>query len=347
MNKGVSIFVILLLPVVSIGQVLNVGSNFLADVYNYSGATSTDAFILRIGGSGNLNMSNWRMSVSLEGPLTTTVAGKTYIFPTDKLSFQPTATSGYLNPGPVPTIGQIAPPMNVTLTSNPANENFLIPNSQAALVNQGLTASYEVNIHYNLTIAGGAYLADFQTNNGQNVEFRPSFLFRFYDRATGQPISTVRRGYNLIIHPFTDPMPAELSLQVAANATNALLQLTDKSDYNSGAKAEYSNGLLVKANTGYQITVKALTPSFNATSGNTLSLNAVQLSLTPVSANNINIFPVQLSTSPQAIARSSNGTNNTTQNFNIKYATKPNDPLLMQARSDHYTTTLQYEIIPL
>ena len=155
MNKGVYIFVILLLPVVSIGQVLNVGSNFLADVYNYSGATSTDAFILRIGGSGNLNMSNWRMSVSLEGPLTTTVAGKTYIFPTDKLSFQPTATSGYLNSGPVPTIGQIAPPMNVTLTSNPANENFLIPNSQAALVNQGLTASYEVNIHYNLTIAGG------------------------------------------------------------------------------------------------------------------------------------------------------------------------------------------------
>jgi len=341
MNKLFFTGMLLQLWLLSPAQVtFNSWSNNYLQLNAYNGNVSANAFTFDFSGNGTIDVPRWQLSVRLKQPITS--SNGVYTFPADKISFQPVSTAGQATPGPLPGISQIAMPLNVTLQAG--SELFLVPRSNAALYNnpQQPNGYYDLNLNYNLTVAGGAYLGNFPSW----TNFVMVLEFRFYDQ-NSKVLGIREHAYTLQLGELsgTPPVTSEFSLKVAANASNGLLELKEMADYTNGTSAVYSNGLRVKAGTGYQITVKALAPGFTSAGGNTLPLNAVQLVLMPASGNNAIAYPVALSAASQKIAAGA-GTNGIPLYFDIRYFTRPNDPLLIQARADNYAATLQYEIIP-
>lgn len=320
-------------------QNLNVDSNNYASIDSYNGIVKSNAYKVWLDGNGNLNLPTWRVSARVKQP----ISNGNQIFPADKISLLPTTTFGQFNQGTVPTITQIGMPLQTFLQQG--QEVFLVPQSQAGLFNSagGGNPYYNFHIPFDLKVEGGAYLSQFTTWS----EFTMVLEFRFYDNKN-QVKGIQERYYRLQIATLSGSPQTptnQLSIKVASNAVNGLLELKTKQDYLQGVNVKYSNGLMVSANTNYQLKVTALQPNFTSPTGNTLPLNTVNLSLIPVSTNQASVFPVALSANAQKIA-SGPSTQSAQVYFDIVYATKVNDANLINAKPEQYTTTLQYEIVP-
>lgn len=314
--------------------------NSYLQINSYNGNTNSDAYTLTFSGNGSFNVPYWRLSVKLKQPITSIFGN--YTIPANKISFQPVSTSGQAYPNPIPTIPQIGMPLNVFLQEG--SEVFLVPQSNAALNNQPLKPHgyYNLQLKYSMNVAGGAYLGNYPAW----TVFTAPLQFTAYDQ------------YNNIIgkadHNFqfqigvlsgTPPNPPVMSLKFAANAVNGTLEFKSLGDYINGVSVTYSSALIVSSNTNYQIKLKSLQSQFVSPAGNSIPLNTVNMTLNPVSQNTGSIYPVSLSASSQLIA-----TGGTTQGnnvyYDIKYFTSPNDERLIDAKSEEYSTTLQYEITP-
>jgi len=320
-------------------QNLNVDSNNYASIDSYNGIVKSNAYKVWLDGNGNLNLPTWRVSARVKQP----ISNGNQIFPADKISLLPTTTFGQFNQGTVPTITQIGMPLQTFLQQG--QEVFLVPQSQAGLFNSagGGNPYYNFHIPFDLKVEGGAYLSQFTTWS----EFTMVLEFRFYDNKN-QVKGIQERYYRLQIATLSGSPQTptnQLSIKVASNAVNGLLELKTKQDYLQGVNVKYSNGLMVSANTNYQLKVTALQPNFTSATGSTLPLNTVNLSLIPVSTNQASVFPVALSANAQKIA-SGPSTQSAQVYFDMVYATKVNDANLINAKPEQYTTTLQYEIVP-
>lgn len=320
-------------------QNLNVDSNNYASIDSYNGIVKSNAYKVWLDGNGNLNLPTWRVSARVKQP----ISNGNQIFPADKISLLPTTTFGQFNQGTVPTITQIGMPLQTFLQQG--HEVFLVPQSQAGLFNSagGGNPYYNFHIPFDLKVEGGAYLSQFTTWS----EFTMVLEFRFYDNKN-QVKGIQERYYRLQIATLSGSPQTptnQLSIKVASNAVNGLLELKTKQDYLQGVNVKYSNGLMVSANTNYQLKVTALQPNFTSATGSTLPLNTVNLSLIPVSTNQASVFPVALSANAQKIA-SGPSTQSAQVYFDMVYATKVNDANLINAKPEQYTTTLQYEIVP-
>lgn len=313
-------------------------SNNYLQIDSYSGNLSNDAYTLKIDGNGFIQMPTWRISVRLKQP----ISNGSQIFPADKISLLPTATSGEFNPNGPPTVAQIGMPGQAIL--NTSQEVFLVPQSQAALYNnpKSNNAYFNLLMPFNLKVEGGAYLGSFTTWSN----FTMVLEFRFYDQ-NNTVLGTSEQRYTLQIGNLsgTPPVTNQISLKVAAHAKNTLLNLTNQTDYVQGAQIIVPNGLIAQSSTDYQLKVKSIYGTFTSQNGNTLPLQTVHMSLAPSTGATATVFPIVLSAGMQKIA---NGTS--TQGkmayYDIKYATQPNDITLLQAKMEEYSTVLQYEITP-
>ena len=320
-------------------QNFNVDSNNYASIDSYNGIVKSNAYKVWFDGNGNLNLPTWRVSARVKQP----ISNGNQIFPADKISLLPTTTYGQLNGAAIPTINQIGMPLQTFLQQG--QEVFLVPQSQAGLFNSagGGNPYYNFHIPFDLKVEGGAYLSQFTTWS----QFTMILEFRFYDNKN-QIKGLQERHYTLQIATLSGSpeTPAnQLAIKLASNAVNGLLELKTKQDYLQGVSVKYSNGLVVSANTNYQVKVTALQPDFTSPNGNTLPLNTVTLLLIPVSTNQASVFPVALSANTQKIA-SGSSTQSAQVYFDMVYATKVNDTNLINAKPEQYTATLQYEIVP-
>jgi len=318
---------------------LHVDSNNYASIDSYSGIVKSGAYKVWFDGNGNLNLPTWRVSARVKQP----ISNGNQIFPADKISLLPTTTFGQFNVGVVPTVTQIGMPLQTFLQQG--QEVFLVPQSQAGLYNasSGGNPYYNLHIPFDLKVEGGAYLSQFTTWS----QFTMIVEFRLYDDKN-QVRGLQERYYTLQIATLSGSPQTptnQLSIKIASNAVNGLLELKTKQDYLQGVSAKYSNGLMISANTNYQVQVMALQPNFVSAAGNTLPLNTVNLTLVPVSANQVSVFPVTLAAHSQKIA-SGNSTQGAQVYFDIMYATTPNDANIISAKTEQYTTTLLYEILP-
>lgn len=318
---------------------LHVDSNNYASIDSYGGIVKSGAYKVWLDGNGNLNLPTWRVSARVKQP----ISNGSQIFPADKISLLPTTTYGQFNVGAVPTVTQIGMPLQTFLQQG--QEVFLVPQSQAGLYNTaaGGNPYYNLHIPFDLKVEGGAYLSQFTTWS----QFTMIVEFRFYDDKN-QVRGLQERYYTLQIATLSGSPQTptnQLSVKIASNAVNGLLELKTKQDYLQGVSVKYANGLMVSANTDYQIKVTALQPDFVSASGSTLPLNTVNLSLIPVSATQVSVFPVTLAANAQKIA-SGTSTQGAQVYFDMVYATRPNDVNLISAKTEQYTTTLQYEIVP-
>lgn len=333
------IVLLLLVPVYASGQEFTGHSNTHLNVYNYSGAVSSDAHTLVFDYTGtNLNVPNWKISMKLLGPIMSEDGKKE--FPSRKVSLVPVRTDGQANnPGPVPTLSQIGVPSSVNL--NGMQEVFLVPSSNAPLYNVSPYSSYfRMRIIFNLVVAGGAYLAELQDYD----RFIVPFQFTAY-RGDNTVIGSYTMNYTIMVHKLGGTPPPdenEYSIRVSTEASNGLLEFNTVSDYVNGKSVTYANGLAVTATTPYQVTVRSVFAHFSSDAGNRLPLDAVQLQL---SGGDGTMPPVTLSTATKTILEGSS-TSGTARYLDITYSTGANDQRLFTVPPDQYATSLVYEISP-
>lgn len=314
--------------------------NSYLQINSYSGNTNPDAYTFMLTGNGAFNIPYWKISMRLKQPITST-DGK-YTIPASKISLQPVSSSGQAYPGPVPTIPQIGMPLNTFLQEK--QEVFLIPQSNAPLYNQPVQPNgyYSLQVKFSMNVIGGSYLGSYPAW----ISFIAPVQFTAYDQYNNI-IGRTDHNFQFQIGTLsgTPTDVPEMSLQFSSKAVNGALEFKSLSDYVNGVSVLYSNGLIVKSNTQYQIKLRSLQGQFSSPAGNFIPLETVKLNLVPVSGNSGNVYPVLLSASPQLIA-SGSSTGNTSVYYDIKYSTKANDERVINAKSEEYSTTLQYEIIP-
>jgi hypothetical protein len=339
-DKKFSVLVLMLIWLYASAQVNYTSwTNGFISVNSYSGNTNPDAYTLQLSGNGNLNVPYWRLSARLTHPITS--ADGNYTMPANKLSFSPVSTSGSAFPNPVPTVQQIGMPLNVMMQEG--QEVFLIPQSNAAIFNtSNFNAYYYLQLKYSFTIAGGSYLSNYPSW----TSFSAPIQFTAYDRYNNI-IGRIDHVFQIQIATLsgTPPDIPEMSLKFSANAMNSFLEFSSKNDYMNGVSTVYANALIVKSNTNYQIKIKSLQSTFTSAVGNSIPLEAVKFGLTPGSGNNATVYPISLASFSQLIAKGGY-TQNSNVYYDINYSTDPNDHRFMNAKTEDYSTTLQFEITP-
>jgi len=341
MNKRwVHIVLLLILAIPAAAQSFGGHRQGYISISNYNGNTVTSDVTLFLEGQNVINMPNWRITAKITGQVP--IDGK--VFPADKVSLQPNLTQGTANPSPVPSVSQIGFHPNVILSTS---EQDLVSQSNAPLYNTG--GYYRWEFKFNWTILGGSYLGDLKLWG----EYKFNIEFRFYNN-NNQLMGTVPLDHTVQIANLSGSPPVQnnFSLTVNGGAQNGTLTLQSRSDYENGASVTYNNGLTVKSNAAYQVTVNASpgTPYFSYGNNNIdLDVLKVQLSTTAQGVTELN--PVILSTGAQRLAKGES-TNNQNVNFNVGYSINlaQKDKLLYafkdtQQSATTYTTTLQYTIL--
>lgn len=337
MKNNILYFIFLLASltkVVAQNVEFNGWSNNYMSIGSYSGQTSPNANTFVFTGNTLFNYPNWKLSVKLKQAITSLG----YVFPANKLSYQPASSQSSTGS---PTIAEIGMPMHVVLQEQ--QEVFLVPNSNAPLRNNTTGNYYSLQLQYNFTVEGGAYLAQYPAY----IEFPILLQFTAYDK-NNAILGTADIDYKLQIGYLTGTPPEtqQLSIKLDGNAANGLLELKTIKDYTQGAQTTYTDALTINSNTSYQIQVKSLQNSFMSGAGNTLPLNTVKLALTPSAGNTSTVFPISISENLQKTA-SGDSTQGISKRFNITYNSNPNDVNLINAVMENYSTTLQYVITPL
>lgn len=314
--------------------------NSYLQINSHNGNSNPDAYTVTFAANGNLNMPNWKLSARLKQNIVSE-DGK-FTIPSNKISFQPISTSGQSYPNPIPSISQIGAPPNVFLQEN--SETFLIPNSNVALYNKPQKSGgyYSLQLKYGITIQGGSYLG----NIPAWTKFIVPVEFTAYDQYNAV-IGKMSHNFQFHIGNITDAPPPsdQLTLKVNMNAANGVLEFKTMQDYNNGTSVTYTDGLLVTSSSNFQIKVRSLQNDLQSAAGNSIPVDVIHLTLVASSTTNQRIFPIVLSSANQTLAQA-NSANNMSYRYDIKYFTLPQDVRLINAKSDDYTTTLQFEITP-
>jgi hypothetical protein len=342
MNKSLLI-ILLCMPFLGFSQIsYNSWTNSYMQINSYNGNSNPEAYTVKLDGNGDINKPHWKLSVRLKQNIVS--QDGTYTIPSNKISFQPISTTGQSYPNPIPSISQIGALPNVILQDN--SEVFLIPDSNAPLFNKPDTQNgyYSIEIKYGITLIGGAYLGKFPAW----IDFYAPIEFTVYDQYNAV-IGKKTETFRFQIGNITDSPPTadELSLKVNMNAANGVLEFKTMQDYSNGTSVTYTDGLLVNSTSNFQIKVRSLQDVLQSASGNSIPVDVIHLTLVTSSSANQQISPIVLSLANQTLAKTnSNSKNNKTYSYDIKYFTLAQDLRLINAKSDNYSTTLQYEITP-
>lgn len=331
------------MPLLGFSQIsYNSWTNSFMQINSYNGNSNPDAYTVKLDGNGEFNKPNWKFSVRLKQAIVS--QDGRYTIPSNKISFQPISTTGVSNPSPIPSISQIGALPNVILQDN--SEVFLIPNSNAPLFNKPNTPNgyYSLEIKYGITLIGGAYLGKFPAW----IQFTAPIEFTVYDQDNAV-IGKKTETFIFQIGNITDSPPTvdELSLKVNMSAANGLLEFKTMQDYSNGTSVTYTDGLLANSTSNFQIKVRSLQNDLQSVAGNSIPVDVIHLNLITAVAANQQISPIVLSASNQTLAKTnSSSTNNKSYRYDIRYFTMAQDLRLINAKSDNYSTTLQYEITP-
>ena len=334
MNKlFFSLFFLILTSIPLFGQLSfnwQGGSDYLS-IENYAGATSVQSIAsLKISGNGRISFSNWKLSARITNY---PVRDGNQYFPVEKVSFLPERTEGILSPGPVPTVAQIGMPASISLLPDNA-ETFLVPQSNAPIVNSSPRSYFHLDLYFKLRVEGGAYLSKFYPWS----EFPFEIEYTLYDQYNNV-IGKLQHIFKIQIQNLGNP---QNSISISTDASNALLEFNAMQDYVDGKSVTYNNGLSLSATTDYQVTVRSIYNSFTSLLGNTLPLSVLSFRL---EGEHGTFTPVTLSTQTSTILQGGS-TGGEPVYFDMIYFTGANDERLFNIPSDHYSTQLMFEITP-
>ncbi len=270
---------------------------------------------------------------SLSSRITSAITNGTKEFPPQKTSLK-IKNITMNNPGDLASIS--ATQLGARSDALPQNfsEQFLIERSPYRLKTRYYA---QFTIDYELRIEGGGYLNDYKSWQNYQVPL----TFTFYNQ-NGNILSSSSIIMAMQIHPGTNYGPSTpepvYALKINPAATIALLEFNSKEQYAQGTYSLYRKGITVSSNTGFEIQVRALTPTLEHESG----LQQLPLGTVGVQINE----GLRLPLSAEAQTLYSSGTSAQNQDFDLKYSTKAADEKIFNARPGNYSTTLTYTLIP-
>ncbi len=301
------------------------------EVQSYNGVTAQEGKIIRFHLNNNTSIpAGWSLLARLNGPVTNS---ENMNFPIDKIKLKIHKIE--TQSGTPPTIEQIgannsAVPMSLFNVG-------LIPNSPLLLQPPQFYEQYV--LFYDIIVEGGAYLTNYKS--WQNYTL--NFIFTVIDQSN-TVISNASSSIQMRIYPNDNPPIEETySLSIQGSAKNVNLEFKTMQDYTQGVQIEYPNALSVISNTDYVLSVRASHPEMYS-QNNSLPVDAIKLSIQDANDTNIQ-GTITLSAFEQPILTTGNPSLQP-RLFDLKYFTTPNDPTIIQAPSDNYSTTLFYTLTP-
>ena len=342
MIKRLLILPLLLISISSYGQIsLASWGNGYMSVNSFSGSYSNGAFVLQINYNGNnLNISNWKLSATLEDPILS--EDGTREFPADKLNLIISNIQGQSS-NTIPSISDIgfinpAPLSNVT-------ETFIVPNANYPLINiSENTSYYSLYLYFNLQVVGGSYLSDLQGGYTQK-SYPMKLKFTIYNELN-EVIGVAVDPYKIDVFKLIDnPITDVLSLGIATEAKEGEIKFQNFTDYLTGVNVVYNNAVNVNSSVDYQITVKSLSPYFSSSNGNILPLDVVKVKLHPNNNDGSAIYTQAVSVNKQ-ILFSGSKTEDLNNLFDLEYFTESDDNRLLNLSDESYSTVLQFEVSP-
>lgn len=329
----------------------NVYSGGYLNVADYGGYTTPDGghqFHIQYQGQ-QINEPNWAVRARINGQIRP-VSGQNVSglpFPADQLGFRFTHDNG-----DSPTLAEIGA-STALIPFNATGETLLIPKSNAPISYQSTYGgSMQFNLYFSIHVAGGAYLDQFKNSAPyQIIVYAVPLTFTMYGQEGGvlgyqDVVYYIQVNQTLSGTPSAEPA---YGIEVQGEARTGKLEFGNIGNYTEGVTVIYNEGLKVNSNTGYSIAVKAIGPEMASLSGGqrTLPVSVVNLQLQPGSnpALSGSYAEVTLSDTYQLLFSAATGSD-AAQFFTIVYRTAGNDERLLNARSDTYTTTLLYQLLP-
>lgn len=323
------------------------GTEYVA-VTDYAGFTSppqAGKFMIHLDGN-SINLPNWSLKAKINSPI---YAGEPNVggipFPAEKIRIRFTSDNGTS-----PTLSEIRPPMSpIPLAAGV--ETPLIARSLAPLQTGSNQHYLAIEIYYEISIEGGAYLDQMMNKNPyHHMKYQFPITFTLYD-GSGRALNADIKNTQIHILPQLSgsPGPTEpaFSLEIIGNARDGSLNFTNLEHYLLGASVNYADAVKVNSKTAFELTVKSQQPHFAQASGETLPIDILQVELHNGSASpaHAQYRTVTLTTTPNMLMYSGTGSQQS-MFMDLQYKTLANDQRLIQASSGKYSGVLVYELVP-
>ena len=305
-------------------------------VNSYSGATSNNLIYVpfHINSNQGSQMKRWSLTFRVTNPITNS-EGK--VFPADKLSFKLASVTGsHTNEdGKLPSVANLQ-----ALTNNipyQFSNSFLVNNSPYSLQ---LKQYFNMNMLYDVTAAGGAYLDTYKSWQNYTVNLVIELWNSKMERMDSKTVS-----FEMQVYPSgVPPQPVQNSIIIDGAAKNVLLEFKTPSDYANGVSKTLSRAVSVTSSTGYHVTVQSMYQNLTTSSNQQLPVNLIRLisrdhSTQAVTGN------VLLSTSSQSVANSNTAATEP-RFFDLTYATQAGENSFFNRSYEQYSGTLIFSLIP-
>lgn len=340
-------------------SVLAHGSNHI-NLNSYAGQPAQTAYEQTIQLGFNVPNSvhqKWSIRVRLNAPITphTPNVAKTN-WPPDKIRLKLMKENFPNNtPDPKPTLNNLQANRNLIPLSAVGSEVSLIENAIIPLRNSqngGLTLQY----NFVFDLMGGSYLDGMLSDIGGNpwnenpAIYKVPLTFTLYDESN-QVIGSGNYTLTIQIHRPLNGQPGdvepEYGIEVLGGAKDGTLEFATINQYMSGSSVTYESGVKVYSKSGYDLTVKSMSPELTNAQGFGIPVNLVRMKLDPSTGNTtgLQLPQIQLSTSPQLVVKSANGASKG-QFFNLTYSTPGTDQRIRSIPAGTYNTTVQFQLIP-
>jgi hypothetical protein len=338
-NQYISIFLFTFFTFIS----LNISAQFTQNTFSTgwiqvnasSGVTVKNVVTTQLQMNGPINHKNWSVVARVVSPI---INSKKKEFPPEKIKFQYNSysTEQYYAEN-YPTINQIAPiQSSITMGYSPV---YFVKNSPF-VVNTPSGKYGSIKLNYNITIEAGSYLNQYKSWENYPIQLEFSLL-----NENGNVISTNSFSIDMQISPNGNYETApSVSITLDGTATNAELIFNTMQNYINGVTKEYQNGLIVSADTAYDIQVSSLNEFLKTNVSDNLDINTVKVQLKDTSTNNVSKV-VKLSNYSQSLITNTSST--TAKKYTIIYSTTPADSKILNSKPGNYSATLLYTITPL
>jgi len=330
----------------------SIWSDNYVEVTSYLGKSTADRFnVVQFDLNGiAIDEPNWSLSVRLLAPIRTIAGGRNRsgnAFPPDKISLRWTGD----NNDPTFRLDGVGATRNPLMLQN-SNEVWLVNRAKQPISSNG-KYYVQYQLYSALTIAAGKYLDDYLSPDQYTyLKYRIPLLFTLYNQ-NGKVLGTQELNYEMQLPPrLTDgamvDVEPDYSLEITAEAADALLKFSTQKDYLEGVVLQTANAIRINSVTDFELRVKAIESEIIRNGGGALPLSTLSLQLSAESGlKKIKANPrVLLDTQEQMVVSSGATDKKQPQTFNVTYRANLTTQQVSASKSGSYSVSLLYLLIP-
>lgn len=261
-------------------------------------------------------------------------------FPAEKINFRWTGD----NNDPNMRLQDIGAPMQPVILPS-SGESFLINRSRKPLETYGRTSAL-YQFYNQMTIEPISNLSDYISPDPYtHVYYGFDLLYTLYD-SQNKIIGTQTVNYTIQIPPQPADSEPDFSIAVAPGMEEVNISFKSLSDYKHGVSLQIPSGIIVQANTDYEIRLKALEGDIVSSTGKILPLSVMKVTLQNESNSFGTVTPATISTNEQVIFKGISKDKSIKRRTAVKYEVSLPPSLLKDLKIGTYSVSLLYQLMP-